>query len=164
MKVSIIVAVARDGAIGIRGELPFHIPTDMRHFKRITMGKPVIMGRKTWESLPGGALPGRRNIVISHRQDYKPTGAELVSTLEAALEMTSGVPEVMIIGGGQIYRQALEMADRIYMTEIDSDVPGADTYFPALNRSLWVENKEFTREEIDSRSGLKLRFVCLSRK
>ncbi len=162
--VSIIVAVTRNLAIGRGGGMPFHIPADLRHFKKVTMGKPIIMGRHTWESLPVGALPGRRNIVISRRENYHPEGAEVATSLEEALAMTADVPETMIIGGGEVYRQAMPLADRMYITEIDADVPDADTFFPEWDNDVWAEDPDSIAEETDARSGLKLRFVCLSRK
>jgi len=162
--ISMIAAVTRSGAIGRGGDMLFHIPADLRHFKALTMGKPVIMGRKTWESLPGGALPGRLNIVITRQAgSYDAPGAKVTASLEEALSVTADCPEVMIIGGGEIYRQALPLADRIYLTRIDADADGCDTFFPRLKADEWIE----TGTEgpiIDQKSGLNLHFVCLSRK
>ncbi|MCH5319402.1 MAG: dihydrofolate reductase [Paramuribaculum sp.] len=160
--VSIIVAVGKNGEIGRKGDLAFHIGGDLRHFKEITMGKPVIMGRKTFESLPKGALPGRRNIVITRNGNWTAPGAERAASLDEALDMTERAPERMIIGGGEIYRQAMSVADRIYLTRIDADLPDADTFFPKINPVAWTVADETELLE-DPKSGLKYRFICLSR-
>ncbi len=161
-RISIVVAVARDGAIGIRGGLPFHIREDLRHFKAVTLGHPVIMGRKTFESLPGGALPGRRNIVITSSAGYVAPGAETATSLSEALAMASDSGEVMIIGGGEIYRQALPLAHRLYLTDIDAPVPGADTFFPTFDRVAWTVADE-SPWLTDERSGIPFRFATLTR-
>ncbi|MBQ8773139.1 MAG: dihydrofolate reductase, partial [Muribaculaceae bacterium] len=131
-RLSIIVAVTRNWAIGRGGDLLFHVRDDLRRFKAITMGKPIIMGRKTFESFPNGALPGRRNIVITRQGGYRAPDIETVSSLQDALALVDGVEEAMIIGGGEIYRQALPLTSRLYLTEIDATVSDADTYFPAI--------------------------------
>lgn len=161
--VSIIVAVGHRGVIGKGGDLAFHIGADLKHFKEITMGKPVIMGRKTFESLPKGALPGRRNIVVSRNAEWTAPGAERAASLEEALEMTADAPERMIIGGGEIYRQSMPIADRIYLTQIDSDLEDADTYFPEINPCAWNVAEE-TDYADDLKSGLRYRFICLFRR
>ena len=136
--VAIIVAAARNGAIGRNGDMIWHLREDLRHFKKITMGGTVIMGRKTWESLPKGALPGRRNIVVS-RQNGSPTpDAELFSSLEEAVEAAAHDPAVFIIGGEQIYRQALPVATEVYLTRIDADATDADAFFPDLDPEEWI--------------------------
>lgn len=160
MIISIVAAVARDGAIGRRGDLLFHIPSDMRHFRAVTMGHPVIMGRRTWESLPGGALPGRRNIVVTRQSGYRAENAETATSLEKALELTAGSPEVMIIGGGELYNRAISTADRMYLTEIDASAPDADTYFPEYDDSEWCVADGSEERITDMKSGLNLRFVC----
>lgn len=133
---SVIVATTRNGAIGRRGDMLFHIPADLRYFKHITMGHPVIMGRRTWESLPKGALPGRRNIVITRNSSFEAPGADVVDSLEAALQLVADADEIFVIGGGQIYAAALPLASRLYITEIDADAPAdADTYFPTFDTS-----------------------------
>lgn len=159
---SIIVAVGRRGVIGKNGDLAFHISADLRHFKEVTMGKPVIMGRKTFESLPKGALPGRRNIVITRNDSWNAPNTERARNIEEALEMTEGVDERMIIGGGEIYRQSIPYADKLYLTQIDADVEGADTFFPEINPCVWnvAEESEVMRDE---KSGVNYRFICLSR-
>lgn len=163
--IAIIVAAGADSAIGIGGDMPFHISADLRRFKALTMGLPLVMGRKTFESLPGGALPGRRNIVVSRRADFHPEGAETARSLDEALMTAAGGSprEIMVIGGGEIYRQALSLASRIYLTEVTGAFPGADTYFPEIDPGEWTVEEEsecFT----DPRSGLGYRFVNLIRR
>lgn len=131
--IEIIVAMGQDRAIGRRGDLAFHICEDLRRFKELTMGHPIVMGRKTFESLPKGALPGRRNIVVSRNPEYSAPGAEVFGSLREAIEACAGAPKVFIIGGGQIYRQALPDADVIHLTLVDADTPDADTFFPPLS-------------------------------
>lgn len=136
--ISFVVAVARNGVIGREGGLPWHISSDLKRFKEITMGKPVIMGRKTWDSLPRKPLPGRRNIVITRQADFPAEGAEVVATPEEALSLCAGAPEVAVIGGGEVYRLFWPMVDRLYLTEVDLEVEG-DTHFPALDPAEWRE-------------------------
>ena len=137
---SIIVAVAGNRAIGKDNQLLWHLPEDMRYFRETTRGKPVIMGRKTWESLPEKfrPLPGRRNIVVSRNPDYVAAGAELAASLDDAVRLAGHDGEVFVIGGETIYRQALPLADRLYLTEIREAVEG-DAFFPALAPSDWEE-------------------------
>ena len=137
MIVSLIVAYATNRTIGKDNHLPWKLPGDLAHFKRTTMGCPVIMGRKTWESL-GRALPGRRNIVITRQTTYDAPGAEVAASLEQALEMTRDTAEVFVIGGAQIYEHALRMADRVVATEVHAVVEG-DAFFPALDSQNWQE-------------------------
>lgn len=143
MRVCLVVARARNGVIGNAGALPWRMPSDLKFFKALTMGKPVIMGRKTYDSI-GKPLPGRPNIVVTRQENYAPEGVDVVPTLERANDLAhdyayaKGVAEVMIIGGGDIYRQSLAMADRIYLTEIDLEVEG-DTRFPDLDPESWEE-------------------------
>ena len=140
--ISMVVAVSRNGVIGRDGGLPWHISTDLKRFKQITMGKPVVMGRKTWESLPRKPLPGRRNIVITRQADYQAPGADVVVTAAAALALCEGETEIAIIGGGEIYRMFWPLADRLYLTEVDLIVAG-DTYLPEIAPGDWIER---TRE------------------
>ena len=142
MKLAIIVAAARNGTIGRDNQLPWHLPPDLKYFKSVTLGKPVIMGRKTYESI-GRPLPGRTNIVITRQQDWRPgTDIVVVSSLDQAIaaekDVTARVSdaEAMIIGGAEIYRLSLEQADRVYLTQIEADVAG-DAVFPALPATLW---------------------------
>lgn len=142
MKIALVVAAARNRAIGLNNKMPWHLPEDLKYFKRVTMGKPVIMGRNTFESI-GRPLPGRPNIVISRNADYQAEGITLVNSLEAALQAAAqllppGTDEVMVIGGAQIYAQALAKADRLYLTEVDAE-PEADAFFPAIDRKEWRE-------------------------
>lgn len=136
--ISYVVAVSRNGVIGREGGLPWHISSDLKRFKEITMGKPVVMGRKTWDSLPRKPLPGRRNIVITRQPGFAPEGAEVAASAEEALRLAGDVPEVAVIGGGEIYRLFWPMVDRLYLTEVDLEVAG-DTHFPVLSPSEWRE-------------------------
>lgn len=129
--ISIIAAVCANGAIGRNGDLLYHISADLKRFKALTMGHPIIMGRKTFESFPKGPLPGRRNIVISRSADYAPAGAEVYATPEAALDACDDADEVFVIGGGEIYRAFLPLASRLLLTEIDAAPDDADTFFPS---------------------------------
>lgn len=138
MTVSIIAAVGKNNEIGKNGGLICHLKGDLPFFKRVTMGKPVIMGRKTFESLPG-ALPGRTNIVISSKPDYKAEGAAVVRSLEDALAAAknTAADEIFIIGGGRVYADALPLADRLYLTEAEFTDDGADTFFPVFDKTKW---------------------------
>jgi dihydrofolate reductase len=135
MKISIIVAASANNVIGADGGLPWYLPEDLRRFKKTTMGKPMIMGRATFESI-GRALPGRRSIVLTRQRDFDAEGCEVVPTIDAALASAGNADEVMIIGGGEIYRQFLPMADRIYLTRVQAEING-DTSFPELDMSEW---------------------------
>lgn len=135
--VCLIVAYSRNRVIGKDNQLPWKLPGDLAHFKRQTMGKPIIMGRKTWLSL-GRALPGRTNIVVSRSGNGKFEGAVLVDSLDAAFAAAGPVDEVCIIGGAQLYSDALARVDRIVATEIDVEIDG-DAFFPALDPEIWVE-------------------------
>lgn len=132
---NIIVAVMRDGAIGKNGGMLLHLPEDLRYFKRVTTGHAVIMGRKTWESLPKRPLPGRQNIVVTRNAAYEAPGATVVHSLQEALQ--AAPDDAFIIGGGKIYSDAMPMADRLYLTEIDAVSPDADTHFPLPNPAEW---------------------------
>jgi dihydrofolate reductase len=136
--VSLVVAVARNGVIGRDGGLPWHSAADLKQFRALTMGKPVIMGRKTWESLPRRPLPGRRNIVITRQARYRADGAEVVADAAQAMARCADADEVCIIGGGEIYRLFWERANRIYLSRIDVEVAG-DTFFPRLEPGEWTE-------------------------
>ena len=137
MKISMIVAMAHDRVIGKDNQMPWHLPADLAHFKRVTLGKPVLMGRKTFESI-GRPLPGRRNLVISRNPDYQAEGIEVVGSVEAALALLAGssVEELMVIGGGHLYAEMLPSADCLYLTRIDLAVEG-DTRFPAFDDGQW---------------------------
>jgi len=140
-----IVAAATNNVIGLRGELPWRMPDDLKRFKRLTMGKPIVMGRATHEAI-GRALPGRRNIVISRQPGYEAKGCDVFATPAAALAAAadSGADEIMIIGGGRIYRQLLPQTDRIYLTRVHA-TPEGDAFFPELDDGDWrvAEIREF---------------------
>jgi dihydrofolate reductase len=160
MRVSFIVAADRDGTIGRKGRLPWRLPADLRHFKHTTMGKPMIMGRRTWESI-GRALPGRRSIVVTRQREFEAPGVELAATPEAALALAEPAHEVMVIGGEAVYRALLERCDRIYLTRVEEHVEG-DTRFPELDPGRW---REVEREErpADPANPYALTFLVLDR-
>jgi dihydrofolate reductase len=135
MKISLIVATSQNHVIGKNNQLPWHLPADLKHFKSITMGKPIIMGRKTFESI-GKPLPGRRNIVISRDRDLAITSCEVFSSIEDALSAVNNTPEIMIIGGANLYSQLFSRANYIYLTMIDAEFEG-DAFFPELNLTEW---------------------------
>ena len=137
-RIALVVAVSRNGVIGRDGGLPWHVSSDLKRFKEITMGKPVIMGRKTWESLPKRPLPGRPNIVVTRQRGYRAPGAMVVADAAAALTAARAhdANEIAVIGGGQIYEMFFDLADRIYLTEVDMTVQG-DTRFPLIDAREW---------------------------
>src|SRR5262252_688004 len=135
-RLTLIVARARNGVIGRGGTLPWRLPEDLAHFKRTTMGYPMVMGRRTWESI-GRALPGRRSIVVSRSAGFGPPGAEVVPTLDAALALVRDVPEVFVIGGAELFKTATPRAQRMIVTEIDADFEG-DTFFPQPDSREWI--------------------------
>lgn len=137
MKLSLIVARARNGTIGRDNALPWKLPDDLAHFRRTTMGHPIVMGRRTWESI-ARPLPGRRNIVVTGRADWRADGVERAASLDDALALCAGVDEVFVIGGAQLFEAALPKADAIVATEIDADVDG-DVSFPPLDPRDWAE-------------------------
>ncbi|MFQ2149489.1 type 3 dihydrofolate reductase [Aeromonas jandaei] len=149
MKISMIAAMAHDRVIGKDNQMPWHMPADLAHFKRVTLGKPVLMGRKTFESI-GRPLPGRRNLVISRNPDYQADGIEVVGSVEAALALLADneVAEVMVIGGGHLYAELLPKADCLYLTRIELEVEG-DTRFPAFADEQWqcVERETHQADE-----------------
>jgi dihydrofolate reductase len=135
--ISLIAAMANGRVIGKDNQMPWHLPADLKHFKAVTLGKPVIMGRKTFESI-GRPLPGRQNIIISRNKHYQADGCNVVSSLDDALNLVANVEEVMIIGGGFLYQQTLPLANKLYLTFIDLSVEG-DTEFPAFEHLALVE-------------------------
>ena len=139
MIISMVVVTGRNNEIGKSGDLLCHLPADLKHFKEITSGHTVIMGRKTFESLPKGPLPNRKNIVISRNTGLKIEGAEVYPSLDYAFIKLIDEYEVFIIGGAQIYEQALPIADKIYLTKIHADFPEADAFFPKIDFSIWRE-------------------------
>ena len=157
--ISMIVARSRNHVIGRDNQMPWKISADLQFFKNVTMGHPVIMGRKTWESI-GRPLPGRRNIVVSRNADLKLTGAEVVHSLDAALATLNEFPRVFVIGGEQLFTQAFPRADRLYITEIDIDVDGGDTFFEVPNQSEWEEVERTPASE----GEITFNFITLERK
>jgi dihydrofolate reductase len=140
MTVSIIVAMAENGVIGRENGLPWRLSTDLKRFKALTMGKPIVMGRKTWESMPKRPLPGRRNMVITRDAAYVAEGAEVFGSLEAAVE-AAGDGDVCIVGGGQIYAQGMALADELHVTHVETTADG-DTVFPEIDPSAWRKVSE----------------------
>lgn len=160
---TIIVAATRNFAIGRKGDLLFHISDDLKRFKALTMGHPIIMGRKTFESFPKGALPGRRNIVITRNPSYSAPGIEIAQSLEEALAMCGTSSECFVIGGGEIYSQALPYASKIELTLIDMVVDDADTFFPVLDTGEWPMSAEQPFDLTDPKSGVHYAFMTLRR-
>ena len=159
--ITLVAAMARNRAIGLDGDMPWHLPRELKHFKQVTMGHAVVMGRKTHESI-GRALPGRQNIVISRSRSSFFEGTEAAHSLQSAVAMAHG-DEVMIIGGGQIYAEAMPIADRMILTLVDCE-PGADTFFPPWDETEWTlescrteaadESNPFAYRVLDLRRGL----------
>jgi len=157
--VSLVASVARNGGIGRDGGLLVHLPGDLPRFRQLTLGAPVVMGRKTWQSI-GRPLPGRRNIVVSRDARWRAEGAEAATSLEAALALAGAVPRLSVIGGAQIYALALPLASTLELTEIDADLE-ADTFFPAWDRSRF---EEVTRELHETAEGVRYSFVTYRRR
>ena len=164
MRLSILVATAKNRVIGKNNALPWHLPADLKHFKALTMGHPIIMGRKTYESI-GRLLSGRTNVIVTRQKAYQVAGAITANSIDDALKVcqagVEGNDEVFLIGGAELYRQTLELCDRIYVTEIQQDFDG-DTFFPAFSMEEW---KEIAREKHFSEdSKLDYHFVTLDHK
>jgi dihydrofolate reductase len=153
-RIYLVAAVASNGIIGANGALPWRLPEDLKHFKRVTLGHPVIMGRRTWESLKG-PLPGRDNIVVTRTAGYEAPGAAVASSLEAALALCLGERVAFVIGGSRLFAESLPFAAGLVMTEIYRDFDG-DTWFPPYDRSRW---KETQREPHATAEGMKFDFV-----
>ena len=158
-RVYVVAAVAANGIIGADGKLPWHLPEDLKHFKRLTLGHPVIMGRRTWESLKG-ALPQRENIVVTRTPGYEAAGAAVANSLEAALALCIGEPVAFVIGGTSLFQESLPLADGLVLTEIDRECEG-DAWFPAWDRSQWRESQ---REAHTAADGTRFDFVLYERK
>lgn len=156
--ISIIAAVDRRMGIGFQNKLLFWLPNDLKRFKALTTGNTIIMGRKTFESLPKGALPNRRNVVLSSRKDVSYPGAEVFSSLEEALSSCRPDEHIYIIGGESVYRQALPLADALCLTEVDAEAPQADAYFPDVDSSVWQE-KSRDSHPIDEKHPCSYAFV-----
>jgi dihydrofolate reductase len=170
MRISIIAAVAENRVIGRDGTLPWHLPEDLKRFKRLTMGHTVVMGRKTWESLPTptaaaptGPLPGRRIIVLTTRRDWHPPGAETARTLDEAISLaaTHGETELFIIGGARLFAESLPRADRLYLTQVHAEPPG-DTFFPPFDPAPWTRI-ESTGHPADARHAHAFTFLAYDR-
>lgn len=157
----LVLAMADNGVIGDGGSIPWRISDDMKRFKALTMGKPIVMGRKTWESFPRRPLPGRTNIVITHNRDYRSDGAVVVHSLGEALERAKAESptEIAVVGGAEIYRAALPLAGRIELTEVHLDAKG-DVILAPFDKTVW---RETTREEQVTPDGLRYSFVTLTR-
>ena len=158
---SLVVAMSRNGVIGRNNQLPWRLPADLAFFKRTTMGHPVIMGRRTYESI-GKPLPGRLNIVVTHRQDFDAPGCTVAHSLDEAYRAAGDAAEVSIIGGSAIFAEALAKADTVYLTEVDADVEG-DVFFPSFDRSRFRET-ELERHPADERHAYPFRILRLDRK
>ena len=158
---TIIVAAAENGVIGRAGGLPWHLPGDLKRFKALTIGKPCIMGRKTWDSLPGKPLPGRRNIVVSRNLNTDAAGASLATSFEEALRLASAEnpEEIMVIGGEAIFAAALPLADKIELTEIAGAIEG-DARMPTIDRRIW---REVNREGPLSHGDISFSYITLER-
>ncbi|MBS0279724.1 MAG: dihydrofolate reductase [Proteobacteria bacterium] len=157
--ITLILAMAENGVIGNKGAIPWRIADDMKRFKALTLGKPVVMGRKTWDSLPRKPLPDRTNIVVTRQPGWSADGAVTASSLDDALSKADGAAEVMVIGGGEIYRAALARADRIELTEVHGAFDG-DAHF-AFDRASW---REAARESRTTPDGLAYSYVTLTRR
>lgn len=162
-KLSIIVAIDQKNGIGYNNQLLFKLPNDLKHFKKITSNHTVIMGRKTFESLPKGALPNRRNIVLSRKLEKPYTNTELYRSLDDALEHISKDEEVFIIGGPSLYKEGIELAENLYITEVHTSAKNVDTYFPSINKNEW---KEISRvaQSADDKHLYSYSFVHYSKK
>lgn len=161
MNIAIIAAIGRNRVLGKDNQLLWHMPADLQYFKSITMGKPIIMGRKTYESI-GRALPGRRNIVVSHQSSLVIPDVEVVSSLLAAMDLLAEHEDAMVIGGASIYQQALPLAETLYLTQIDVEMEG-DVYFPEWHSSDW---DEISREDHqhDADNPFDYSFVTLKKR
>jgi dihydrofolate reductase len=160
-RVVVVAAIARDGVIGRDGTLPWHLPEDMAHFRAVTLGHPVVMGRRTWESLPDRfrPLPGRRNVVVTRNPSWRADGAERAGSLDEALTLAEGEGVVSVIGGAELFEAALPRADELRLTEIDLVVEG-DTFFPPFSGEVFAETE---RTAHVSDSGVPLAFVTYRR-
>ena len=147
MKISIVVAMASNRVIGLNNTMPWHLSADLQNFKKITMGKPILMGRRTFESI-GRPLPGRKNIIVSRNKDYKQQGCLVYNSIDEALENCRDEEEIMIVGGACFYETMLPVADRIYLTQIHKHFEG-DTFFPEFDSSLWreIERMDFNDDQ-----------------
>lgn len=161
-KISAIVVVAENGAIGKNGDLLCHLPADLKHFKDITMGHSIVMGRKTFESFPKGPLPGRQNIVVTRNRKYRPEGVTVAHTIDAALRKAELPGEVFIIGGAQLYAATIDRVSTLYLTRLHATFDDADAFFPAIDPEQWRVVSEEAHEP-DERNRYAYTFVTLER-
>ncbi len=155
-KISLVCAMAKNRVIGKDNQMPWHLPADLKHFKSVTMSKPIVMGRKTYESI-GRPLPGRQNVVISRNKDFVAEGCDLVDSIEAAFDLLKNQPEVMIIGGGFLYSQMIDLADHLYLTFINLEVDG-DTQFPEFEH-LNLQQLNSVSHDPDEKNPYGYQFV-----
>ena len=160
-RVSLIVAMANNRVIGINNTLPWHLPADLKHFKTLTMGHHILMGRKTYESI-GKPLPGRTSVVITRNHDYRAEGVTIAHTLEEAIALSDDDTEIFIIGGAELYRQAIQLSDRIYLTEIELETTG-DAHFTELDKNVWQESSRISHAP-DEKNLHHYHFVSYDRK
>ncbi len=161
MVVSLIVAMGKNRVIGANGRIPWRLPNELQLFKRVTMGHHIIMGRKTWESI-NRLLPGRTTVIVTRQKDYAVLGAVMASSLDAALAACNSDTEIFIVGGGELYKLALPLAQRIYLTTVDAE-PAGDTLMPNINLADWRE-VSFETFSIDEKHAHAYRFAFLERK
>jgi dihydrofolate reductase len=159
--ISLIVAMANNRVIGANNALPWHLPADLKHFRELTMGHHVLMGRKTYESI-GKPLPGRISVVITRNPNYTAANALITHTLEKAISSCGDDTEIFVIGGAELYRQALRLANRIYLTEIELEVAG-DAHFTELDQNVWVETKRVTHDP-DERNPYRYHFATYDKR
>jgi dihydrofolate reductase len=160
-RVSLIVAMARNRVIGMNNTLPWHLPADLKHFKSLTMGHHIVMGRKTYESI-GKPLPGRTSVVVTRNANYTQPGVLVANSLEGAISACGNDAEIFVIGGAELYCQAINLADRIYLTEIEADIPG-DAHFTEVDRKLWRETGRVSHAP-DEKNMHSFHFVVYDRK
>jgi len=156
MKISLIVAMAANRVIGSNGQMPWHLPADLKRFKQITWGKPIVMGRKTFEAI-GKPLPGRSNIIVSNNKNYSQPDCLVFNDVENALQSCAECPEIFVIGGSMLYQALLPRADYLYLTEIKKEFVG-DTYFPEIDKSQW---QEIERQSIDNDQAVEFAYNFL---
>jgi dihydrofolate reductase len=161
MKISIVVAISENNAIGKDNQLLWHLPADLKHFKEITTGHPILMGRKTYDSI-GRPLPNRRNIIITRQTDLNIPGTEVVNSMEEAISLCANEEEVFIIGGAEIYKSALSFTDRIYLTTVHQEFE-ADAFFPVLDKNEWLETAQ-QHHHADEKNAVAYTFSILERK
>ena len=159
-KVTIVVAMNKENVIGVDNKLPWHIPEDLQHFKLVTYGKPVIMGRKTFESI-GRVLPQRTNIVITRNRSWQQEGVELYSSIDDALKKYAAKPEICVIGGGDIFQQTIDLANTLHVTIIDLTVDNAEVFFPKIDENIWQLT---ATQAVISKNGIHCSFNEYNRK